>query len=112
MASEGKDSPHVKAQQAIHKALTTEENGEPLKNHNEVKLNNPVVVGLGVIRNGRPVILGSTPDNQLAAQLLTNGEPPKWLSGHNNPGKGAIVIGDGILKSLEERRLPIVILDP
>jgi hypothetical protein len=112
VAAEGKDSPHVKAQQAIHRALTIDENGEPLKVHNEIKLNNPSVIGLGVIRNGRPVILGSTPDNQLAAQLLTNSEPPKWLSMHKTPGKGAIIIGDNILQSLEERRLPIVILDP
>ncbi len=115
IAKEGQTSPYVNGQRAIFKSLTTTENGQPLKEHNEIKLNNPTVVGLGIIRRGKPVVLeniGSTANSSHVQTLLGGRTKPSWLvTDGSQPDKGAVVIPETTWKEVVKRRLPLVILD-
>lgn len=137
IAKEGQGSPYVSGQRAIFKSLTTTENGQPLKEHNEIKLNNPTVVGLGIIRRGKPVILENMGAGSNAAhvQTLLGGRmKPSWLvtdrvsvpssgtsgtsdrsfgisSGVASADKSAVVIPEATWKEVVKRRLPLVVLD-
>ncbi|HEY9871292.1 MAG TPA: hypothetical protein V6D08_19185, partial [Candidatus Obscuribacterales bacterium] len=102
----GTDSPYYKGQQEIFKALTTDEGGRPSKEHNEIKLNNPTLVGLGLFRRGKPVFLeqfygSQQPEALLAGQAWLVTAPP-----------GALVVPQTVWKAAMRRRLPLVILDP
>lgn len=130
IAREGQGSPYVSGQRAIFKSLTTTENGQPLKEHNEIKLNNPTIVGLGIIRRGKPVVLENMGSGSNAAhvQTLLGGRmKPSWLVTDNTSSRGAggavvggigsgadksaVVIPETTWKEVVKRRLPLVVLD-
>ncbi len=104
-------SPYAKAQRAVHEAFTSKEDGNPLDNHNEVKLNNPSVVGLGVLRKGNPISFDGLPlEGGLAANIFS-GPRPTWWIGEGGRPKNTIVISQPLWLALQARRLPVVILD-
>jgi hypothetical protein len=108
----GTDSPYYRGQQEIFKALTTDEGGRPSKEHNEIKLNNPTLVGLGLIRRGKPVFLDQFYGSQQPEALPTGQGRPAWLVTDQSPPSGALVVPQTVWKAAMRRRLPLVVLDP
>lgn len=112
VAERGADSPYHKAQQEVFQALTTDKDGRALKEHNEIKLNNPTVVGLGIIRRGKPVFLEQFHGEQMIAHLLNGEAQPKWLQFGEKAPDGHVAIAASVWKAAMRRRLPLVVLDP
>jgi hypothetical protein len=109
VAHHGADSPYVKAQHQVFEALTTDASGKPLGHHNEVKLNNPTLVGIGLLRNGQAVHFeDATPD--LLGHLLAGGEVPPWLS--SAASANTLTVPRSVWQTAFERNLPVVVLDP
>lgn len=107
----GSTHPLVEMQQSIHQALTTDAAGGALNHHNEVKLNSPTVSGLGVLRQGKPVFIENA-DAASIERLLGGNSHPDWLYTGADAPKNAIIIKEQTWKTLLERDLPIVVLDP
>ncbi|HEY9713785.1 MAG TPA: hypothetical protein V6C72_09960, partial [Chroococcales cyanobacterium] len=130
----GAGDPYVVALKGVNSALTTDENGIPLGssetdyNHSEIKLNNPTFVGLGIIRNGRPVVFDGMTNQSDLDNLLNGQTKPDWLiAGNDNaaapapaPGNSTatgtsgepIHIPESTWRVLADRDLPTVVLDP
>lgn len=111
IAHHGEHSPYVRAQRQVYEALTVDAGGAPLPHHNEVKLNNPTVVGIGLIRNGQTLHFdGGGPE--LLARLLGDTPQPTWLSTAAEAPAGALVVPRPVWQAAQERSLPLVVLDP
>jgi hypothetical protein len=113
-AAHGSDSTYAQIHHEIVRALTTDQRGMPSKEHNEIKLNNPTLVGLGILRRGRQVSFEQLHDRQFPSSLLSGQEKPDWLSTSAavGPQDNKVVIPEVVWKTAQKRRLPIVILDP
>ncbi|MBX9691066.1 MAG: hypothetical protein K2Z81_01710, partial [Cyanobacteria bacterium] len=111
LRTEGAASPYARAQRAVHEAFTTTEEGAPLTNHNEIKLNNPSVVGLGVLRRGAPISFDGMPFQGSLAASVFDGPRPNWVVGAEARPKNTIVISQALWTALQARRLPVVVLD-
>ncbi len=114
LVREGPWSRYTRLQQSIHHALTTDKHGEPLSTNNEVKINNPTIGGLGILRKGKPVYFENLSDQADLSRLLDGQERPKWLVNGSGiaPPKNAIAIPESTWRTLVNRDLPIVVLDP
>ncbi|MBC7998117.1 MAG: hypothetical protein IAF58_09255 [Leptolyngbya sp.] len=108
----GPNSSIMQTQKAITEAFTHEENGAPIAKHNEIKLNNPTVVGFGVLRRNRQVLFENADPAFIKDRLTENGELPKWLITDNSSNMHTLKIAESIWKAAVERDLPFVILDP
>lgn len=107
----GNEGPLVEAQEKVYGALTHDENGHPLKHHNEVKINNPTLVGLGMTRQGRQVVFQNA--DEAAIRQLLQGEPkPEWLitDGRQAPAD-ALVVPEQVWRDAQRQNLPFVALD-
>ena len=91
---EGTESVLVKAHDMIVRALTTNKKGNPSSTYNEIKINNPSLEGIAVLRRGKQVVLDE-------ANI-----------GLRDSISGSIVIPEELLQILKQRQLPLVILDP
>jgi len=112
VAAEGSASPLVRAQQSFHDALTDADHEQGRRDYNEVKLNSPSVVGLGINRNGRPVYLDNMTDENLLNKLLDGQPKPDWLLTGTSPLPQAGVVPENVWREALKRDLPLVILDP
>lgn len=113
VAHHGAGSPYVRGQQEIYRALTTHGTGEPLTHHNEVKLNNPTLVGIGLLRNGRTVHFeDATPE--VMARMLEGNPAPSWLTADGILGGDdrVLTVPRTVWQTALDRGLPVVVLDP
>lgn len=104
LRSELPGSPLRQAHQVVVDGYTKMSDGTPLPGYNEFKTINPILTGIGILRQGRPVIFE---DNTV---IGTFGTQPLWLS--NGHAADAIVIPHTVTEQARNSDLPIVILDP
>lgn len=90
-------------------AMTREADGKPLGTHNEVKLNNPTMVGLGVYRRGQGIFFEGM-DAASRLKLLGDSKAPSWLSSRD--GGNVTTVPASVWQAAQKRNLPIVVLDP
>jgi hypothetical protein len=109
----GPESLEWRGLQEVTRALTEEADGSRLKGHNEVKINNPTLVGIGILRQGGRTVYIENIDGAHLHQLLNGGEQPAWLSTGDRGGApaNAIVIPETIWREAVRRKLPLVVLD-
>jgi hypothetical protein len=108
----GKDNPYVVAANDINKLLTTERDGSELKTHNEIKINNPILSGIGLMRTeNQPVFFEGVPESAL--EELWHGQVPDFV--HSGPQgtapRGALVVPQSILNAAKASDLPVMILN-
>ncbi len=108
----GNDSTLPKVAKTIHEALTTNERGIKNIDHNEVKVNNPLLAGFGVYRRGLDVAIEANSLEDLKSMFLS-GQIPQYikLKDANTPDT-ALVIRQKLLQAAKSKHLPIIILDP
>ncbi|HEY9759283.1 MAG TPA: hypothetical protein V6C97_29260 [Oculatellaceae cyanobacterium] len=108
----GADDPYVQAANAINQVLTTDRNGAPLKRNNEIKLNNPVVSGVGILRRGnQPVYFADMSPADLST--LWHGNVPDFVSAGPaaSAPAGSFTVRPELVASAKKNNLPIVILN-
>lgn len=108
----GADDPYVQAANAINQVLTTDRNGVPIKRNNEIKLNNPIVSGVGILRRGnQPVYFADMSPADLNA--LWHGNVPDFVSAGpaGAAPAGAFTVRPELVASAKKNNLPIVILN-
>lgn len=101
-------SPYLKAVEAVYSALVTE-GGVPLAGHNEAKVVNPTLTGIGVIRGGQPVALQGVSHPAVLSAMLGGKEPPSWLQVDTTGN--TIVIPETVWRPLMKMGRPIVSLE-
>lgn len=108
----GDSDPYVQAAQSITRLLTHERDGSPLEENNEIKLNNPIIAGLGLLRNGSQSIYfeGVSPAD---LQQIWRGPVPGFVGAgpEGSAPAGALVVKPDFVKAAKDNNLPIVILD-
>ena len=108
-AAVGKDSALAQAHKIVVDALTKRRDGQPLEDYNESKLNNPTVAGIGILRQGRPVVFEGMSD---FSKFLSGQTKPAWLSaGNTGDLSKALVVPGAIWQQAQQQALPIVVLD-
>lgn len=107
MASQ--DAKAIEAHKVIISSLTESSKGKPLSETNEVKINNPNVSALGILRRGRSVSLEGL-DPQNFRTILGDTPIPAWLD--LNASKNSVVIPRSTWQDARRLNLPIVVLDP
>lgn len=112
VAAAGKSDKYVQASEAITQMLTAERDGAPLKTNNEIKLNNPIVSGIGLLRNGNQKVFfeGLSPKE---LQEMWKGNVPDFVSSgpSGTAPSGALVVGRDVAVSAKSHNLPVVILN-
>ena len=107
----GANSLEWRGLQEVTNALTSESDGSRLRSHNEVKINNPTLAGIGILRQGRPVYLENADSADL--QRLTGNVPaPDWLvqDGSAVP-PNTVTVPQSVWQEAQRRNLPLVALD-
>lgn len=111
-AAQDNNDPYVQGARAITDLLTSERDGSPLRTNNEIKLNNPVVSGLGLLRQGnQPIFFEGLTQADLNA--LWGGNVPSFVSA-GPPGSaptGALKVSPTFIESARKNNLPIVVLN-
>ena len=108
----GQDNPYVVAATEINKMLTTERDGSALKTHNEIKINNPILSGIGLMRTkNQPVFFEGMPNSGL--QELWHGQVPDWVQSgaQGTAPEGALVVPQTLIDAAKASDLPLVILN-
>jgi len=109
----GPNDKYVVAAHEINRLLTTERDGSPLKTHNEIKINNPIVTSIGLLRKpNQTIYFEGVPDSALYD--LWQGNIPDYVR-NGEPGRapqGSLVVTSELLKSAKENDLPFVVLNP
>jgi hypothetical protein len=108
----GADDPYVHASNAITQILTHDKTGSPLNRNNEIKLNNPIVSGIGLLRRGsQPIYFEGTSEIEL--QELWRGNVPDFVSA-GAPGLAppdALSVTPDLVAAARKHSLPIVVLN-
>jgi hypothetical protein len=108
----GDDDRYVQASQAITRIMTSNSDGSPLKTNNEIKLNNPLLSGIGLLRNSNQQIFfeGIT---QPELEQLWHGIVPDFVSAGptGTSPKGALIVSSDLVQSAKKNNLPIVVLN-
>jgi hypothetical protein len=108
----GDDDRYVQASQAITRIMTSNSDGSPLKTNNEIKLNNPLLSGIGLLRNSNQQIFfeGIT---QPELEQLWHGSVPDFVSAGptGTSPKGALIVSSDLVQSAKKNNLPIVVLN-
>lgn len=111
-AAAGPGDVYVKASEAITEMLTVERDGSPLKTNNEIKLNNPIVSGIGLLRKGnQPVFFEGLSRPEL--QEMWKGNVPDFVSSGpvGTAPSGALLVPRDVSTSAKGHDLPVVILN-
>ncbi len=111
-AAAGPGDMYVKASEAITQMLTAERDGSPLKTNNEIKLNNPIVSGIGLLRKGnQPVFFEGLSKAEL--QEMWKGSVPDFVSSGpvGTAPSGALLVPRDVSTSAKGHNLPVVILN-
>jgi hypothetical protein len=108
----GSDNEYVAGARQITNILTTEKDGSPLSGTNEIKLNNPIVSGIGVLRKpGENVYFAGTSPNDLS-QLWNKSVPDYITSGPADQAPtGFIIVPNDLVQTARSQDLPLVILN-
>ncbi|MBI2809682.1 MAG: hypothetical protein HYX67_02465 [Candidatus Melainabacteria bacterium] len=109
----GNDNQYVVAAHEINRILTTERDGSPLNTHNEIKINNPIVSSIGLLRNpNQTIFFEGVPDSALFD--LWHGQIPDYVR-NGEPGTappGSLVVTNELWQSAKANGLPLVVLNP
>lgn len=108
----GETDPYVLASKALHRMMTTERDGSPLRTNNEGKMNNASLSGIGLLRNGnQPIYFEGLSQAELAK--LWRGNIPDFVSSGpaNKAPANALLVTADVAASAKEHNLPIVILN-
>lgn len=109
----GKNNEYVKAAGEINRMLTTEGDGKPLSTHNEIKINNPIVSSIGLLRKPNQTIYFEGVSDAALFDLW-QGHIPDYVR-NGEPGAaptGSLVVNAELVKSAQENNLPLVVLNP
>lgn len=112
VAAAGESDPYVQASRALHRLMTTERDGSPLKTNNEAKMNNVSLTGIGLLRSGnQPVYFEGLTQSELSK--LWNGNIPDFVSSGpaNQAPANALRVTADVAASAREHNLPIVVLN-
>jgi hypothetical protein len=108
----GDEDPYVQASQAITHIMTTERGGTPLKTNNEIKLNNPLLSGIGFLRNANQAIYFEGLSQPELEQIWHGNVPDYVTSGAVGMAPtGALVVSPDLVQSAKKNNLPIVVLN-
>ena len=108
-AQTGADSALSQGYRAVLRAMTTDGEGGKLEEANEVKLNNPTLVGVGIYRQGQQVTLEGASQADLAA-LFKGGSAPDWVN--TTDLTQGLIVPKSVWQNLRSRDLPLIVLDP
>lgn len=109
----GRNNEYVKAANEINRILTTERDGTPLATHNEIKINNPIVSSIGLLRKpNQTIYFEGVSDADLFD--LWQGHIPDYVRNGNagNAPPGSLVVNQDVVKSAKDNNLPLVVLNP
>ncbi|MBX9693126.1 MAG: hypothetical protein K2Z81_12125, partial [Cyanobacteria bacterium] len=102
----------ARAHQIIIDTLTTNANGRPLTASGEIKLNNPTLSGIGVVRRGQPVTFEGLGTAELPVEtLLGQMSRPSWLRTAGEGGDPGVVVPREVWRDAQRRNIPIVVID-
>ncbi|MBA3855390.1 MAG: hypothetical protein C0507_00640 [Cyanobacteria bacterium PR.3.49] len=102
----------IQAAESLTNMMTTEKDGTPLARNNEIKLNNPIISGIGLLRRGtQPVFFEGMTPAELAQ--FYNGNVPSFVSSGaiGTAPSGALVVKPDMVTAAKKNNLPIVILN-
>lgn len=109
----GPNDKYVVAAHEVNRLLTTERDGSPLQTHNEIKINNPIVTSIGLLRKpNQTIYFEGISDRELYD--LWQGHIPDYVR-NGEPGaapQGSLVINGELVKSAKANDLPFVVLNP
>lgn len=102
----------IQAAESLTHMMTTEKDGSPLSRNNEIKLNNPIISGIGLLRRGtQPVFF----EGMTQAELIQfyNGNVPNFVSSGaaGTAPSGALIVKPDMVAAAKKNNLPIVILN-
>jgi len=112
VSAAGDADPYVKASDAITTLLTTERDGSPLKTNNELKLNNPIISGIGLLRKGsQRIFFEGLSEPEL--QELWHGNVPDFVSAGppESAPAGALRVTADVVAAAKKNNLPVVVLN-
>ncbi len=100
-----------RALDAVTASLTRDEAGRPLGHHNEVKMNNATLVGIGIIRQRwQSVVFERMNLSSVESGALLRGQPaPEWLKW--SQASASVVIPHTVWQEAMSRNLRFVMLD-
>ncbi|HEY9679647.1 MAG TPA: hypothetical protein V6C76_16710 [Drouetiella sp.] len=108
----GSNNEYVVGAKLINNMLMSDANGNPLAQNNEIKINNPILSGIGIVhKTGEPIYFEGVPRETL--QHIWNGQIPDYVR-TVEPGKapeGSVVVPMDVVESAYKQKLPIVILN-
>lgn len=112
IAAEGSSSYLFRAEQEIQKAMTSKADGTELTEFDEVKINNPVVSGLGIFRRGRSVFFQGVSSKEQLRSILGTKQLPDWLQEDGvNASSNSVMIPMRVWMEAQKKHIPFVILD-
>jgi hypothetical protein len=111
LAAEGPSSYLYRAEQELENTMTRKPDGSPLTQFDEVKINNPVVSGLGIYRRGREVSLEGVSSREQLQDILGMKTLPNWLVAARSKTGNEIVIPQRIWTEARKKHIPFVMLD-
>ncbi len=109
----GPNDKYVVAAHEINNLLTTERDGSPLQTHNEIKLNNPILRSIGLLRKPNQTIYFEGVSDS-ALYDLWQGHIPDYVR-NGEPGRapqGSLVVTNELQQSAKANDLPFVVLNP
>jgi hypothetical protein len=110
--AQGPNSKLAQGANEVKKALTTDMEGQPLQTENEIKLNNPTLVGLGIYRRGQTVVLGGATQQDINSLYPPGTDVPPWLDLTGRPTENSMVVPKSVWTQMRALDLPMVVMDP
>ncbi len=108
----GENSTLAKTATIVHEALTTDESGKRNNEHNEVKINNPLIAGFGVLRRGQNIAIETKSMAELKS-LFLSGQVPSYVHLKDNSlNPNELTISQKLIAAAQKKQIPILILDP
>lgn len=102
------NSPLRQALDLLISAMTRDQRGKALNAPNEVKLNNPTVVGIGIMSGGKPLVFEGM-DAASRLKMISEGKTASLIK--DKPQADAVVIPESLWKEAVKRHLPFLVLD-
>lgn len=111
LLAKGEHDPVVTAYNRLMHAMTHSKTDLPLKGHNEVKMINAKVTGIGLVRMGKPVVFEGMSPEQARQLLGGNGSLPSWVVTSPSAPLNSLVVPRSVWQAAMNRGWPIVSLE-
>lgn len=100
----------VDAQHKLAETITTNKDGGALTAHTEVKVNNPHIVGFGIMSKGRSLSFQNM-DAATFESMLAASKKHAWLLAPHEKSANALVVPERTWRAVQESGLPLMVLD-